>query len=133
MLLELLCIRSSSSPILTCVKVCNWTVGVVDNLYVIAECCLDKANPLGVDFGWVGKVYIPAVIGSTVETNRFGKTMTDCWCSNRGYLVCINFHGRITTVARNRDRVRRHCLDLLVLSVLEIHVENLYGLRSFHK
>ncbi len=91
MFFELLSIRSSSSRILACVEVRYWTAGVVDNLYIIAEeCCLDKVYPLGVDFGWVGTVYIATVGGSKVEMNCFGNeslvfgrvSMTDRWCSN---------------------------------------------------
>ena len=86
----MLCVQKGSGRVLTCVKVRDWAIGVVDNLYIITISFLDKANPLGVDFGWVGTVYIATVIGSKVESNRFGNeslvfgqvSMTDRWCSN---------------------------------------------------
>jgi hypothetical protein len=92
MFFELLCVRRGSCTVFTRVKVRNRAVGVVDNLYVFAERCLDQANPLGMDFSWVDMVNIATVVGSKIETNRLGdKTMvlrrvpiTNHWSSDEG-------------------------------------------------
>jgi hypothetical protein len=112
-----LCVQKGSGRVLTCVKIRDWAIGVVDNLYIITISFLDKANPLGVDIDWVDTVYLTAFVGGKIESDRFRNeclvlrrvSVTNRWCSNGGYIVYINFHGRITTVARNRDRARRHC------------------------
>jgi len=92
-------------------------VVIVDDLYIAAKRRRDNSHPLSVNFCRIYAVNARTVIGSKVETDCFRNefviifeiAMTDGRSDGRQVVFHIEIAGWMTTYARDRKRLRRHC------------------------